>query len=102
MLPPVLAVDVGGTKIAVGLVEGPEVVDHHQAPTGGDPWATVTGLIGRLRPGGAEVVGVGCGGPMTARGVSPLNIGAWRDFPLGDRLADGLEDEGGSSRIEVT
>jgi glucokinase len=34
--------------------------------------------------------GVGCGGPMTPGGeeVSPLNIGAWRDFPLRKRLAD--------------
>jgi len=34
------------------------------------------------------VCGVGCGGPMTAGGeaVSPLNIGAWRDFPLRARL----------------
>ena len=33
--------------------------------------------------------GVGCGGPMRAGGeaVSPLNITAWRDFPLRDRLA---------------
>src|SRR5207302_6980159 len=36
-----------------------------------------------------SVVRVGCGGPMTAGGelVSPLNIPAWRDFPLRDRLA---------------
>ena len=36
------------------------------------------------------VCGVGCGGPMseTMGTVSPLNIPAWRDFPLRDRLAD--------------
>lgn len=42
--------------------------------------------------GAASLVacGVGCGGPMSAGGalVSPLNIPAWRDFPLRDRLAD--------------
>ena len=34
-------------------------------------------------------LGVGCGGPMTPGGatVSPLNIPAWRGFPLCDRLA---------------
>lgn len=34
-------------------------------------------------------LGVGCGGPMTPGGasVSPLNIPAWRGFPLRDRLA---------------
>ena len=36
------------------------------------------------------VCGVGCGGPMTRGGetVSPLNIPAWRDFPLRGRLAE--------------
>src|SRR5207302_860515 len=36
------------------------------------------------------VCGVGCGGPMTAGGeaVSPLNIPAWRGFPLRRRLAE--------------
>lgn len=37
--------------------------------------------------------GVGCGGPMTPEGetVSPLNIPAWRSFPLRPRLAQLLE-----------
>ncbi len=36
------------------------------------------------------VCGVGCGGPMTDAGttVSPVNIPAWRHFPLRARLAD--------------
>ena len=36
-----------------------------------------------------EVVGVGTGGPMTKGGrtVSPVNIPAWRAFPLFDRLS---------------
>jgi len=41
------------------------------------------------RNGGPIVVcGVGCGGPMSTGGeaVSPLNIGAWRGFPLRARL----------------
>lgn len=45
--------------------------------------------------GRLELCGVGCGGPMTAGGeeVSPLNIPAWRAFPLRRRLAEhtGLE-----------
>jgi glucokinase len=37
--------------------------------------------------------GVGCGGPMEPGGstVSPLHIGAWRDFPLRERLARELD-----------
>ena len=54
-------------------------------------------LVDRAWSGGpvdaaGEVIGcgVGCGGPMEPGGrtVSPLNIGAWRDFPLRSRLAE--------------
>lgn len=31
-------------------------------------------------------VGLGCGGPMRGELVSPVNIPAWRDFPLADEL----------------
>jgi glucokinase len=40
--------------------------------------------------------GVGCGGPMSPGGeeVSPLNIWAWRDFPLKARLTAYLHEAG--------
>jgi glucokinase len=42
------------------------------------------------RATGPVACGVGCGGPMTAGGaaVSPVNIPAWRGFPLHGRLAE--------------
>ncbi len=106
-----LAVDIGGTKMAAGLVafDG-SLVERAMLPTragpdGGDGegdtaaaealWADLAGLVGRV--GGAVgagdrlvVCGVGCGGPMTSGGneVSPLNIPAWRSFPLRPRLAE--------------
>ena len=96
-----LAVDVGGTKMAAGLVDGAGRLRwRHQVPTAGDGpeglFATLADLVALAlaeRPDDVappEVCGVGCGGPMTAGGatVSPVNIGAWRGFPLRDRLAD--------------
>lgn len=93
-----LAVDIGGTKMAMGLVTvRGEVVARAAAPTppgapGDEVWAVVAGLAASLRPPpGVTVVacGAGCGGPMAPGGttVSPLHIGGWRDFPLRDRLA---------------
>ena len=40
-----------------------------------------------------DVCGVGCGGPMSFNGasVSPLNISAWRNFPLLTRLRENME-----------
>jgi glucokinase len=86
----VLAVDVGGTKLAAGLVthEG-ELVARAQVPTGGDAeamFARLCALIDEVRRGDEEVCGVGCGGPMAPETVSPLNIPAWREFPLRSRL----------------
>ena len=89
-----LAVDIGGTKLAVGLVDGHGRLRwsaRAATPQGGggeDVWAALAGLVAGA-PEGAEVCGVGCGGPMTGGGemVSPLNIAGWRGFPLRARLA---------------
>src|SRR5215469_10365316 len=100
---PVLAIDIGGTKMAAGLVEpGGRLASWAQAetPRGLDAeqlWRTLDVLLtrvltdGRVDPGtGLGGVGVGCGGPMEwpAGRVSPLNIPAWRSFPLRERLAE--------------
>ena len=78
----VLAVDIGGTKMAAARWDG-SLGQVHRLPTGEDPWASLTALLDPLKDG-VEAIGVGCGGPMEwPRGeVSPLNIPAWRRFPL--------------------
>src|SRR5436190_24070315 len=87
-----VAVDIGGTKLDVGVVdERGTILERATAPTPTDVDAaalfdTLVSLIAQLPIEGATAVGVGCGGPMTPRGVSPLNIPAWREFPLADRL----------------
>jgi glucokinase len=107
-----LAVDIGGTKLAAGLVTADgEVLDHRAAPTvalsaaeaaAATPeeiaaaaealWQRLAAVVDEVRRGDEVVCGVGCGGPMDAEGttVSPLNIHQWRDFPLRGRLADHL------------
>lgn len=95
----VLAVDVGGTKIAAGVVaESGQLLRAVTVPTPrqADPEAVFTALLSAVRRAdaqGALAVGVGCAGPMTAGGetVSPLNIPGWRGFPLLSRLRKHLE-----------
>lgn len=91
-----LAIDVGGTKLAVARVDAAgRLSDRRAAPTPahGDAeamWSRLAELVVAVRRGDEVVAGVGCGGPMTPGGtaVSPLNIPAWVDFPLRERLGD--------------
>ncbi|MGP4026763.1 ROK family protein [Actinomadura sp. 3N407] len=100
---PVLAVDVGGTKLAAALVEpGGRITAYDRVATPNRPgldaaglWRTLDALLGKLVTDAGNPplagVGVGCGGPMTwpAAEVSPLNIPAWRHgFPLRAKLRD--------------
>jgi glucokinase len=100
---PALAIDVGGTKFAAGLVEpGGRVISWAQTATPQELdaeqlWRTLDALLTRVLTEadvdpatGLAGVGCGCGGPMEwpAGKVSPLNIPAWRAFPLRDRLAE--------------
>ncbi len=95
-----LGLDVGGTKVAAGLVDSSGVVlTRALVPTAGsgpdELWDVVAGLVATvLAETGPDTVvdrcGVGCGGPMAGFGetVSPVNIPQWREFPLRQRLVD--------------
>ena len=106
-LHPVLAVDVGGTKVEAALVDSLGVVlpqTRHRAPTG--PLATseelaaaVTNVVGRaLRALPTDSlllgVGIGCAGPINLPdgAVSPLNLPVWRGFPLRDLVESLVPD----------
>jgi glucokinase len=98
-----LAVDIGGTKMAAGLVALDGTLLHRvmqPTPASASPddaetlWGTlaevVEGVTALVGPADRLVVcGTGCGGPMSPGGneVSPLNIEGWRSFPLRPRLA---------------
>jgi glucokinase len=91
----VLAVDIGGTKVAAGIVsaDGELLRSASAATPGDDLFGRLRMVIDEVRAGGDEVLdvcGVGCGGPMTPGGeqVSPLNIPQWRGFELRARLAE--------------
>ena len=84
-----LAIDIGGTKLAVGVVStSGELLSRMQTQTPAtDVWGVLKKLIDAQMlksPVRLEACGVGCGGPMTLGGehVSPLNIADWRGFGL--------------------
>lgn len=90
-----LAIDVGGTKLAVGVVtaEG-RLVSREKAPTpASGVWPLLAGLIAsQIEKTDLEIAacGVGTGGPMTRDGdaVSTLHIAEWRGFNLREHLQE--------------
>ncbi len=98
----VLALDIGGTKLAAGIVdEAGRVLSRARRPTPREPdgevvYAALREAV-REAVGGTEAtpeaVGVGSGGPMRMYEgtISPLNIPGWRhEFPLTSRLEQDL------------
>ena len=90
-----LAVDIGGTKLSVGVVSTTgEVLSHGRALTPQvNVWQALQELItDQVTNSTVDLIacGVGCGGPMAPHGeyVSTLHIPEWRDFPLRAKLQE--------------
>jgi glucokinase len=99
----ILAVDIGGSKFAAGLVTfRGELLDRSRVDVERDVgpqshYAALASIVGEQleqsrRQHGARVraIGVGCAGPVErhVETVSPVNITAWRRFPLRQHLHD--------------
>ena len=98
MAAPTLVLDIGGTKIAAGLVDAKGQLLHQNrqpTPHSTDPeqvWAAAERtIIDALAAAGGEVSGAGISsaGPIHLPDgtISPVNIVAWRGFPIRDRVA---------------
>lgn len=92
----VLALDIGGTKIAAGIVDDAGTVVHRfQQPTPQDSaeaaWQTTADLIDQARAAApVRAVGIASAGPVSlgAGTISPVNIAVWQDFPIVPRVAE--------------
>ena len=98
MAAPSLVLDIGGTKIAAGLVDADGQLLHQNrrpTPRSSDPeevWAAAERtIIDALAAAGGEVSGAGISsaGPIHLPDgtISPVNIAAWRGFPIRDRVS---------------
>jgi len=103
---PVLGLDIGGTKLAAGVVDPGGVVHSFvvvpsRAEEGPEPTLERLFELGRRAVADSnvawedvEAVGIGCGGPLDARRgvlIAPPHLPGWRDVPvaaLADRAFD--------------
>jgi len=96
----VIGVDVGGTKVAAGLVdETGAILAEHRAPMAANGsaeqgLAAVAGAIDALLrqspPGSLAGIGICAPGPLdpsTGVVLNPPNVPCWRNFPLLDQVA---------------
>lgn len=97
-----LALDLGGTKFAAGLVTPRgELLDRSRVEVDHDVgaatlFASLAGIVEEQLEAAAgrhdarvRAVGIGCAGPIRphCETVSPLNVHAWREFPLRAEVA---------------
>jgi len=97
--PPVLGVDIGGTKVAVGIVDSNgSILTRSRKPMVADAGeeAALDAVIGAIdsmlaTPEGRDVraIGICAPGPLDPRAgivLNPPNLPCWRNFPLADRI----------------
>ena len=91
-----IGIDIGGTKIAAGLVDGAEIRDAREAPTPADDAAAildvVEDLVASVRPDEDIPVGVAAAGyvDLSRRAMTYAPNLPWRDVPLQPQLAERL------------
>jgi glucokinase len=93
----VLGVDIGGTKVAVGLVDRAgkilsqgrkPMVANGTAEAGFD--AVVTAVDSIIRSGTVTSIGICAPGPLDPKAgvvLNPPNLPCWRNFPLAEKIA---------------
>ncbi|MGW3343042.1 ROK family protein [Nonomuraea rubra] len=88
----VLAIDIGGTKLAAALVDDAgSILRSATRPTPRkEVMSALAALVAEVMDGGPppQAAGIGCAGPvdLASGTVSPVNMPSWRGFPLREEV----------------
>jgi glucokinase len=94
---PFLGVDIGGTKVAVGIVDGEgkilaqgrkPMIANSTAEAGLE--AVIAAIDSMMPQGNIQSIGICAPGPLdpkTGVVLNPPNVPCWRNFPLAERIA---------------
>ncbi|OBA94960.1 sugar kinase [Mycobacteriaceae bacterium 1482268.1] len=93
-----LAIDIGGTKIAVGVVSDDGELGHHaqlptphtRPPAAASASVTSESTTAQTASSSPSGVGIASAGPidLPSGTVSPINITQWQRFPIVERVTD--------------
>jgi len=112
----ILGVDIGGTKVAAGLVDrNGKILEQTRAPmhTGSAEQAlqSVTRAIDAFASDGFQSIGICAPGPLdpkTGMVLNPPNLPCWRNYPLAEKIASAyrlavkLDNDGNAAALAET
>ena len=88
-----LAIDIGATKFAVAIVSAAREVSLRREIPASQLWDGLSQLIKEIASDTSikiSHIGIGSAGPINTQSgtISPVNISAWREFPLVDKVQE--------------
>ncbi len=88
-----LAIDIGATKFAVAIVDASRKISLRQEIPASQLWDGLAKVLREIA-GDSSIdvsrIGIGSAGPINTQSgtISPVNIAAWREFPLVDKVQE--------------
>ena len=88
-----LAIDIGATKFAVAIVSAAREVSLRREIPASQLWDGLSQVIKEIASDTSikiSHIGIGSAGPINTQSgtISPVNISAWREFPLVDKVQE--------------
>ena len=88
-----LAIDIGATKFAVAIVSAAREVSLRREIPASQLWDGLSQVINEIASDTSikiSHIGIGSAGPINTQSgtISPVNISAWREFPLVDKVQE--------------
>jgi glucokinase len=89
----ILAIDIGATKFAIAIVSASREVSLRREIPASQLWDGLSQVLKEIVSDTSlkiSHIGIGSAGPINTQSgtISPVNISAWRDFPLLDKVRE--------------
>jgi len=88
-----LAIDIGATKFAIAIVSAPQGISLRREFPSSQLWDGLSQVLKEIASDTSLIIsqiGIGSAGPINTQSgtISPVNISAWREFPLVDKVQE--------------